>query len=61
MAEQKGGEVPLSYEKICSIICSPAGLDLKMLRALVKDPKYVCRDCGRAAVNEVNLCSPDRL
>ena len=60
MVEQKGYE-GLIYEKLCSIMCSPAGLDLKILRALVKNPKYICKECGRAAVNEYNLCSPEKL
>lgn len=30
-------------------------------KALVKDPKYVCGICGRAAANKSNLCKPVKL
>ncbi len=60
MAEQKNQEVPI-YEKLCSMMFAPGGMDLRLLKILVKDPKYICRECGRAAVNETSLCSPDRF
>jgi hypothetical protein len=60
MIEQKGYKVS-TYEKLCELACSPAGTDLKLLKALVKDPKYICKGCGRAAVSEINLCTPEKL
>lgn len=30
-------------------------------KTLVKGPQYVCKNCGRAAANEKNLCKPDKL
>ncbi len=60
MAEQKNLEGP-TYEKLCGMIFAPGGIDLKMLRVLVKDPKYICRECGRAAANEGNLCYPEKI
>jgi hypothetical protein len=30
-------------------------------KKLVKDGKYVCKNCGRVAVNEKNLCAPEKL
>jgi hypothetical protein len=60
MADQKNHDVPV-YEKLCALMLSPAGLDLKTLKVLIKDPKYVCRDCGRAAANEISLCVPEKL
>jgi len=60
MTEQKGYE-SLALEKLCSLMFSPTGMDLKMLKALVKDPKFICRECGRAAANEVNLCAPEKF
>jgi hypothetical protein len=35
--------------------------DLEKVKKLVKEPAYVCKNCGRAAKNEENLCSPTRL
>jgi hypothetical protein len=28
------------------------------IKQLVKDTKYICANCGRAATSEDNLCSP---
>ena len=30
-------------------------------KALIKDPKFYCTNCGRAAVNAKNLCKPATL
>jgi hypothetical protein len=30
-------------------------------KELVRDSKFVCRNCGRAAANEKNLCKPERI
>jgi len=62
MAEQKGyeGSVP-TYEKLCAMVFAPNGIDLRAMRLLIRDPKYICRDCGRAAANEGNLCSPEKM
>lgn len=35
--------------------------DTKEYRKLVKDPRYVCRICGRAAHDRKNLCRPEPL
>lgn len=35
--------------------------DLEKIKKLVKDPAFVCKNCGRAAREEENLCSPSRL
>ena len=34
---------------------------MKQLKPLVKNAKFICRDCGRAAANATNLCSPRKL
>ncbi|MGQ9630482.1 MAG: hypothetical protein ACUVXI_09240 [bacterium] len=28
---------------------------------LVKDAKFVCRNCGRASASSINLCYPEKL
>jgi hypothetical protein len=30
-------------------------------KKLVKEGKYVCKGCGRVAVNEKHLCAPEKL
>ncbi len=35
--------------------------NLEDYKKLVRNPKFVCKNCGRAAANEKNLCSPERL
>jgi hypothetical protein len=30
-------------------------------KALVKNAKFFCKNCGRSAANEKNLCSPVQL
>jgi hypothetical protein len=33
----------------------------EQLKPLVKNAKYICRGCGRAAAKAENLCSPEPL
>lgn len=35
--------------------------NLEDYKKLVRNPKFICRNCGRVATNEKNLCSPDKL
>ncbi|MFB0507987.1 MAG: hypothetical protein ACETWT_14750 [Thermodesulfobacteriota bacterium] len=28
---------------------------------LVRDPQFVCKNCGRTAANDANLCAPEAL
>jgi hypothetical protein len=37
------------------------GTDFETFKALVKDPKFICKKCGRAAAKEENLCEPAPL
>jgi hypothetical protein len=34
---------------------------LEDYKTLVRDPEFVCRNCGRAAASEKNLCEPEKL
>jgi hypothetical protein len=60
MAVHKSHEGPHD-DKLCAMTCCPGRIDLKALTPLVKDPKYICSECGRAAAKEENLCSPKKL
>ena len=35
--------------------------NLEEYKALVRDPDYVCRKCGRAATQKKNLCKAEKL
>jgi hypothetical protein len=35
--------------------------DLDTLREIVKDPRFICAKCGRAAHDEQYLCKPKKL
>lgn len=35
--------------------------DWAMFKELVRNPKYVCKKCGRAAREAKNLCEPESL
>jgi len=37
------------------------GTNLADYKKLVMNPKYVCKNCGRAAANAKNLCAPEAL
>jgi hypothetical protein len=30
-------------------------------KKLIRDAKYVCKDCGRSAANPDNLCFPEKI
>jgi hypothetical protein len=35
--------------------------DLDAIRKLVRDPAYICKNCGRVARDSENLCNPSKL
>ena len=35
--------------------------DTKEYKELVRNPKYICKRCGRVAANKINLCIPEKL
>ena len=41
---------------LCSLVSE--GMDLLDYKELVRNPKFICRVCGRAAASEKNLCDP---
>jgi hypothetical protein len=34
---------------------------LRDIRPLVREPKFICERCGRAAASKKSLCEPKRL
>jgi len=56
------GDFDYEYEdKICSLTSSRDQIDLKSLKKLVKNSRYICRTCGRSAVDERKLCLPEKM
>ncbi|OGX11012.1 MAG: hypothetical protein A2Y42_00100 [Omnitrophica WOR_2 bacterium GWB2_45_9] len=43
---------------ICQIIIQK---DLGRIKELVKDSRFYCKNCGRAAHSEENLCNPSKI
>lgn len=35
--------------------------DIELLKKLVKDARYICKKCGRAARHDENLCKGTKL
>lgn len=49
-------------KKMCKLVKDDYLEDnLKEYIKLVKDPKFVCKKCGRAAKKEEMLCSPKKM
>ena len=48
-------------DKLCAMTCCPCNIDLDVLKPLVNEPKYICKQCGRVANDSVNLCQPVEL
>ena len=43
---------------MCQIIIRK---DLGRIKEIVKDSRFYCKNCGRAAHSEENLCNPSRI
>ena len=44
-------------QHLCNL-CESGDCSLEEVKELVKDAKFICKTCGRAAVAEKNLCEP---
>jgi len=44
---------------LCMMIAKRASLD--ELKKVVKDPKFICKNCGRASNDAKGVCAPDAL
>jgi predicted amidophosphoribosyltransferase len=51
----------LGHEKhLCKMIVGDQE-DIENIKPLVNNPKYICKNCGRAANKAENLCAPEKL
>ncbi|MBM4090619.1 MAG: hypothetical protein FJ276_14545 [Planctomycetes bacterium] len=48
-------------EKMCALTCCPCHLDVEKLKPLVRDPRFICKACGRVAADARYLCDADPL
>jgi hypothetical protein len=68
MAEYYYGDVMTSapaphighYNHLCEI-CKKGVCTLEQFKSLVRDPKFICKQCGRVAAKAENLCEPAPL
>ena len=50
-------EKPEDHSKhLCSLLGGK--IDVEEYKKLVRNPKFLCKKCGRLAANEGNLCEP---
>jgi len=54
----RGGEDCNSEDHLCRVAKLE---DAELIRQLVKDARFFCRKCGRAAHAEKNLCKPVKI
>ena len=57
MAKREGGHAT----KMCALTCCACNMDLKKVKAVVRDAQYVCKVCGHVAASAKNLCQPAPL
>ncbi len=53
-----GGQDCHAKNHICQIIIQK---DLGRIKELVKDAQFYCKNCGRAAHSQENLCNPSKI
>ena len=47
--------------KLCELTKPQNSFDMAKILPLVKDPKFICRCCGRLSHKAENLCNPEKL
>jgi len=60
MADKKHAKPHSGHSKhLCALIAGGSGY--AAVKPLVKNPKYICAKCGRAARSKSNLCAGRKL
>ena len=47
-------------EHLCHLV-EDMGIGIDEYKALIKNPEFLCRKCGRVATREGNLCEPIKV
>jgi len=47
-------------EHLCHLV-EDMGIGIDEYKALIKNPKFLCKNCGRVAARAENLCEPTKL
>ena len=48
----------MGHEKhLCKMVVGDQ-VDIETIKPLVRNPKFICNTCGRAAAKAENLCNP---
>lgn len=57
-AKSPAGSYMADKDHICKWKKDQIKSDMKLLKSIVKNPKFVCQKCGRAANRKQWLCKP---
>lgn len=57
-AKRPAGRFMADKDHICKWKKDQIKTDLKLLKSIVKNPKFICQKCGRAANKKQWLCKP---
>ena len=53
------GTVPhIGHQKHLCALAEQGHITLDEMKKLIRDPKFICKKCGRVAAKEENLCEP---
>jgi len=51
----------LGHSKHLCHLVEDVGIDIDQYKPLVRNARFLCKKCGRAAAKEENLCEPIKL
>jgi hypothetical protein len=57
-----GKKIEKAEERLCFVgDIAKDKSSLENFKRLVRDPKFICKGCGRVAANDSNLCWPEKM
>lgn len=53
----------MAHKKMCAIACCCCSVqdNMRLLKKLVLEPKFICAECGHAASKKEYLCHPKKI